>query len=93
MHFFKSDDKDKTKEQVVGRGEVRIRRAAVGSGAGNQQSGIASCGSGAVSGDGGTDASTGLRRETKQHDKRPQICFYCLHAHCSHYLVDCEMFK
>ena len=49
--FFKSEDKDKTKEQIVGRGEVRVRRAAVGSGSGGQESGTAVCGSGAVGGD------------------------------------------
>ena len=93
LAFFKSEDKDKTKEQIVGRGEVRVRRAAVGLGSGGQESGTAVCGSGAVGGDGGTCASTGQRREMRQHQKRPPVCFYCLRAECRHYLVDCEKFK
>ena len=80
LAFFKSEDKDKTKEQIVGRGEVRVRRAAVGSGSDGQQSGTAGCESGAVSGDGGTCACTGQRREIKQHQMRPPVCFYCLRA-------------
>ena len=93
LAFFKSEDKDKTKEQIVGRGEVRVRRAAVGSGAGGQQSGTAGCESGAVSGDGGTCASAGQRHEMKQHEKRRPVCFYCLRTERRHYFVDCEKFK
>ena len=93
LAFFKSEDKDKTKEQIVGRGEVRVRRAAVGSGSGGQESGTAVCGSEVVGGDGGTCASTRQRREMKQHQKRPPVCFYCLRAECRPYLIDCEKFK
>ena len=77
LAFFKSEDKDKTKEQIIGRGEVRVRRAAVGSGSGGQKSGTAVCGSGAVSGDGGTCASTGQRREMKQHQKGLVLLLAC----------------
>ena len=72
---------------------MRVLRAAIDSGAGDQQSGTACCDSGALSGAGGTGACTGQRRETKQLDKRPPVCFHCSRADSRHYLASYKEFK
>ena len=66
--FFKSEDKDKSREGVAGRGEFRVRQVAVGNSS-SKQSDTASGGSS------GVGSSAHPKREYKSGDKKPPVCF------------------
>ena len=68
--FFKSEDKNKSREGVAGRGEFRVRQVAVG----NSSSKHSDTASGRSSGAG---SSAHPKREFKSGDKKPSVCFVC----------------
>ena len=68
--FFKSEDKDKSREGVAGRGEFRVRQVAVGNSSSKQSDTASGRSSGAGS-------SAHPKREYKSGDKKPPVCFVC----------------
>ena len=84
--FFKSEDKNKTREGVAGRGEFRVGQVAVG----NSSSKQSDTASGRSSGVG---SSAHPKREFKSGDKKPPVCFVCSRVDGGrHYLGDCKRF-
>ena len=86
--FFKSEDKEKSREPQSGRSEFRVRQVALDSGLG-AHNGNDSPGSAAA---GGRGAPTDHNRGTKKANGRRPICFVCARADNRHYLVECEKF-
>ena len=89
LAFFKSEDKEKSREPQIGHSEFRVRQVALDSGVG-AHNGSAECPVSAAAG--GRGASTDHNHGTKKANGRPPICFVCARADNRHYLVECEMF-
>ena len=87
--FFKSEDKEKSREPQSGRSEFRVRQVALDSVVGAHNGSAESPGSSAA---GGRGAPTNHNRWTKKANGRPPICFVCARADNRHYLVECEKF-
>ena len=89
--FFKSDDKEKPKEQSGGRGEFCVRLVTVNSDGGPRQSNATAGSASETVATSGSKSFAGQR--SKQLEKRPPICFYCSRTDSRHYLAECEKFK
>ena len=99
MHkpFFKSEDKEKSRETPAGRREYRVRQVAV-KGTNSAQSVNStdrSCESKATGSAGEGFARN--KRDTKLNDKRPPVCFVCFSLdsrpnNSKHYLAYCKRF-
>ena len=87
--FFKSEDKEKSREPQSGISEFRVRQVALDGGIGAHNGSAEFPGSAAASGRG---APTDHNRGTKNANGRPPICFVCARADNRHYLVECEKF-
>ena len=87
--FFKSEDKEKSREPQSGRSEFRDRQVALDSGIG-AHNGSADSPESATAG--GHGAPTDHNRGTKKANGRPPIHFVCARADNRHYLVECEKF-
>ena len=87
--FFKSEDKEKSREPQSGRCEFRVRQVALDSRVG-AHNGSAESPVSAAAGGRGTPADH--NREPKKANEHPPICFVCAWADNRHYLVECEKF-
>ena len=87
--FFKSEDKEKSREPQGGRSEFRVRQVALDSGVGAHTGSADSAGSAAA---GGRGAPTDHNCGTKKANGRPPICFVCARAENRHHLVECKKF-
>ena len=87
--FFKSEDKEKSREPQGRRSEFCVPQVALNSGVGAHNGRAESPGSAAA---GGRGAPTDHNRETKKASGRPPICFVSARADSRHYLVECEKF-
>ena len=82
--FFKSEDKEKSREPQSGRSEYRVRQVALDSGVG-ARNGSAESPVSAAAGGRGTPADH--NRGTKKANGRPPICFVCARADNRHYIL------
>ena len=89
--FFKSDERDKSRDPVASREEFRVRQVAVVPDSGSQSKSAADFYSGA-SGNGRAQATSESKRETALPNKRPPIYFVCSQDGERHYLADCSKF-
>ena len=87
--FFKSEDKEKSREPQSGRSEFRVRQVALDSGVGAHNDSAESPVSVAA---GGRGAPTDHNSGTKKANGRPPICLACARADNRHYLIECERF-
>ena len=82
--FFKSEDKEKTRETNGGRNSVRVRQVAFES---NETEALCTIKNGPVSRDGT------LRNQRSYNAKPPPFCFVCNDSVSKHFLGDCDKFK
>ena len=87
--FFKSEDKEKSREPQSGRSEFRVRQVALDSRVGARNGSAGSPGSAAA---GGRGAPTDHNRWTMKANGRSPICFVCTRADSRHYLAEYEKF-
>ena len=89
--FFKSDERDKSRDPDASRGKFCVRQVAVVPDSGSESKSVADFYSGA-SENGRAQTISESKRETALPNKRPLICFVCSQDGERYYLADCSKF-